>query len=83
MKHSTKYLCVVLSVGMEAPDSLGNPSKINGKWPAGGANDPSLACYRWITGIDSAAYEVSNDTRCISLKISGSYAALSIPVIQR
>ena len=27
-----------------------------------GENDPSLACYRWITGIDSAAYEVSNDT---------------------
>ena len=45
--------------------------------------DPSLACYRWITGINSAAFEVSNDTGPSSLVISGSYAALSIPVIQR
>ena len=45
--------------------------------------DPSLACYRWITGINSAAFEVSNDTSPSSLVISGSLAALSIPVIQR
>ena len=45
--------------------------------------DPSLACYRWITGINCAATEVSNDTSPSSLVISGSPAALSIPVIQR